>query len=668
MHGFLRRLSQWFGSSPRTPRRRPAFLLEKLEDRSLPSVSNLAAPILNSYAAAPASLYLDFTGLPTQTWGSYQNVNTPVFHLDGSGSLFTANEVAVINEVWLRVAEMYSPFNINVTTAAPADLSHGKTQIVAIGGSYNDWFHQAAGGISYVGAFSNAYEPNISHVFVDGTAGVAKYIAIAAAHEAGHAFGLSHQSTFAASGQLTQEYNPGDSAEAPIMGNAYSAARAVWTYGYADVNGAEALQNDETVIAGAANGFGYRRDYYGQSFAAATPLTVLNGQPGAVGVLDAPTSIDYFSFTTSGGAVSLAVTTAATGPMLHARLELYSGFTLIGTGDSATTLGAAISTTLTAGRYYVVVRSHGNYGDVGQYALSVNAPTGGGTPGVILSQGTTFLMTSDRALWAVNAAAQTWTLLSPAGTIQAISPGKDASGADIVFALASDRSLWVHTSLGWAMLSPAGTISALSASSNSTVFVLASDDSLWVHHQTGWAILSPAATISALSALPGDVVFALANNQSLWRHNAAGWAQLSPAGTILTVNAGADAAGAAEATVVASDHSQWQFDQNYWRMLAPAGSTSPAIPAAASVAVIAAPSSGGWSAQNQTASTTGDSTTGKQTKSRQAYQTTNASADHTADVASADAGTSLKLPAEPFIPMCMCPACIAARMAAAAGA
>ena len=107
------------------------------------------------------------------TWGAYSNVNTPQFHLDGSGPGFTPHEVAVIDEVWQRVSEIYSPFNINVTTAAPADLSHGHTQIVAIGGSYNDWFHRAAGGISYVGSFTNPSLPNVSHVFVDGTAGVA---------------------------------------------------------------------------------------------------------------------------------------------------------------------------------------------------------------------------------------------------------------------------------------------------------------------------------------------------------------------------------------------------------------------------------------------------------------------------------------------------------------
>jgi Domain of unknown function (DUF4214)/Metallo-peptidase family M12B Reprolysin-like len=373
MYGYLRRLTEWFRTYPRS-RRRPKLLLERLEERSLPSGSPL--PALNSDTGAAASLYLDFSGLPTQTWGGYTNVTTPAFDLDGNPSSFSPAEVAVVTEVWQRVAEIYSPFNINVTTVAPADLSHGKTQIVAIGGSYNDWFHQAAGGVSYVGAFANAALPNISHVFVDGTAGVAKYIAVAAAHEAGHAFGLDHQSTFSASGTLVQEYNPGDSASAPIMGLAYSSNRALWWVGPNDTG---ATQNDEAVIADAANGFGYRPDAYGRNEATATALSVLNGQAGAAGVIDTPTSTDYFTFTTSGGAANFTVNTVQVGPTLHARLELWSASGLVAVGDSSTSLGASISTTLTAGRYYLVVGSHGGHGDVGQYTLSVQAPAGNAT-------------------------------------------------------------------------------------------------------------------------------------------------------------------------------------------------------------------------------------------------------------------------------------------------
>jgi hypothetical protein len=672
MQGFLRRLTTWLQGDPRPKRRRIRFQLEQLEDRCLLSGSPL--PILNSHPGAPASLYLDFSGLYEPTWGAYSNVSTPQFHLDGTGPGFTPHEVAVIDEVFQRVAETYSPFNINVTTSAPADLSHGRTQIVAIGGSYNDWFHSAAGGISYVGAFANPSLPNVSHIFVNGTAGVAQYIAIAAVHEAGHAFGLNHQSTFDAAGNLLQEYNSGDSASAPLMGLAYYATRALWWVGPADTGHGAAIQDDEAVIAGAANGFGYRPDYYGQAEQTATPLTVGNGQIGQVGVIDAPTSADYFTFTTTGGTASFTVATAAVGPTLHARLELWSAAGVVAVGDSPTSLGASISATLAAGKYYVVVRSHGGHGDVGQYTLTGLVPQGTtGTSNAAFTQAATFTRTADQALYAQDAAGN-WRLLSPAGTIQAISTSTDATGHADVFALATDNSLWVYRQGGWAILSPAGTINALSSSTGDVVFVLASDHSLWVHSQGGgWAILSPAGTINALSASTGDVVFVLASDHSLWMHSpgggwailspahtinalaaapgdevfalasdsslwlfaSGGWRELSPAGTILSVNAGADASGSPDAFVMASDHSYWMYAHNGWTRTTAAAASTSAAP------VTPKPDTPQRVPLLQDAVSGGSST-----------------------AAATKVVANPLFPHEPFMPLCMCPVCVAGRQAA----
>src|SRR5436305_13717876 len=116
MQDFLRKLTTWLQSNPRPGRRRVGFQLELLEDRCL--LSNGPLPLLSSHPGAAASLYLDFSGMYEPTWGAYSNVNTPQFHLDGTGPGFTSHEIAVIDEVWQRVSEIYSPFNINVTTAA----------------------------------------------------------------------------------------------------------------------------------------------------------------------------------------------------------------------------------------------------------------------------------------------------------------------------------------------------------------------------------------------------------------------------------------------------------------------------------------------------------------------------------------------------------------------
>jgi hypothetical protein len=635
MQGFLRKLTTWLQSDPRPKHRRTRFHLELLEDRCL--LSNAPLPLLSSDPGAPASLYLDFLGSYEPTWGAYSNVTTPQFHLDGTGPGFTPHEIAVIDEVWERVSEIYSPFNINVTTAAPANLGHDSTQTVDIGGSYNDWFHAAAGGITYVGSFTNPSLPNVSHVFVDGTDGVAQYIAIAAAHEAGHGFGLYHQSVFDASGNLLQEYNPGDSSAAPIMGLAYSAARALWWVGASDVNGVETIQNDEAVIAGSANGFGYRPDYYGQSEETATALTVSNGQASDAGVIDTPTSADYFTFTTSGGAVSFTVGTVAVGPTLHARLELYSSTGLVAIGDSTASLGQSISATLAAGKYYVVVASYGGNGDVGQYTLSGQVPPG--TTGATTSaftQAATFSLLPNQALYAQDAAGN-WLLLSPPGTILSISTSTDSTGHAEVFALATNHSLWVFRQGAWTVLSPAGTINALSASTGDVVFALASDQSLWVNSHNAWAILSAAGTINAIAASPSDLVFALASDSSLWLHGAAGWSELSPTGTILSVSAGVNASGTSEAFVLDSNDTYWMYTlSSGWAL-----STASAAPVSAVPVAPKAESSQKSLMLMEEALNTKDS-----------------------NAAAGKVVVNPLLPHQPFMPMCMCPWCVAARLAA----
>jgi hypothetical protein len=65
MQGFLRKLTAWLQSNPR-PKSCTRFQLEQLEDRCL--LSNAPLPVLNSDPAAPASLYLDFSGMYEPTW------------------------------------------------------------------------------------------------------------------------------------------------------------------------------------------------------------------------------------------------------------------------------------------------------------------------------------------------------------------------------------------------------------------------------------------------------------------------------------------------------------------------------------------------------------------------------------------------------------------------
>ena len=327
-----------------------------------------AVPQLSSKPDAAATLYLDFNGHFEAQWGAYQSVSTPAFDRDGDASSFSSYELSTISQVWERVAEDFSVFDLNVTTVEPSSFANGVALRVSIGGD-GSWIGPY-GGIAYVDSFTS-YLPNTVFVFAKNLGnGAARYVADAVGHESGHAFGLQHHSAYDSSGTKTQEYDSGTSYQAPLMGYAYSATLSTWTNGTSV--SATTLQDDIAVIARAANGFGLRPDDHGNSLAAATPVTV--AQDGvtvtASGIIGAASDVDYFSFTTAEGEIDLAVDVAV-GANLDTIVQLYdSSGTLLASVAPTGQLGAEITADLNYGTYWVAVRSVGSYGIVGQYQIS----------------------------------------------------------------------------------------------------------------------------------------------------------------------------------------------------------------------------------------------------------------------------------------------------------
>src|SRR5262249_26570655 len=149
-------------------------------------------------------------------------------------------------------------------------------------------------------------QPNVSFVYAANLQNDARYIADAAAHEAGHQFGLDHQSQYTGT-TLQYEYSYGVDDTAPLMGAGYYAKRSLWWYGPSDIS-STTYQNDMDVIASTANGFGYRTDDNGDTAATATSLTVSSsGSVSGSGVIEKMTDLDYFSFTTGSGTITLNV-------------------------------------------------------------------------------------------------------------------------------------------------------------------------------------------------------------------------------------------------------------------------------------------------------------------------------------------------------------------------
>lgn len=347
------------------------------------TMSLASLPQLSSNLAARVKLYLDFNGHTQGTWGSWSNVRTPAFDQNGNVSSFSTGEIASIREIWARVAEDYAPFNVDVTTIEPSSFADRAAVRVAIGGTWSDWFGSSAGGVAYVGAFTSS-APNVAFVFSKALGGGnARYVAEAASHEAGHLFGLAHQSSYAGAA-LAQSYNSGTSTLAPIMGVGYYAARTTWHNGPTDA-GPASYQNDVSVLSSSTNGFGLRADDYGDTTAAPSTLIVQSGNVNLKGIIETDRDSDVWKFSTGGGTVRFNLNVAQFGPNLDAALELKKASGQIVASSSPTgSLSASLSATLAAGTYYVVARASGGYGNMGQYTLTgsvaaARTTTSGGT-------------------------------------------------------------------------------------------------------------------------------------------------------------------------------------------------------------------------------------------------------------------------------------------------
>ncbi|WP_437202758.1 zinc-dependent metalloprotease family protein [Planctomicrobium sp. SH664] len=329
-------------------------------------------PQLNSNPGAKASLFLDFDGHTEAVWGSHTNVVTPAFSTDGDRSTFSSEELSQIVEIWARVAEDFAPFNINVTTVEPASFANGVSLRVAIGGSYKDWLMDPAGGVAYLNSFTNSYS-NVVYAFSDDFGTSIKGIAEVASHEAGHGFGLEHQSLYNSSGIKLEEYNPGNAAWAPIMGVGYYSARTTW-YNGANSLGSKVLQDDMSVIARAANGFGYRTDDVGNTFATGTSFNFNKGTASASGIISKTNDLDVFIFAANAGPAKFVINPAAYegNLLIKAELRTKSG-TLIASGTNTTLTTLTLAANLNQGEYQLIITSDGSYGSVGQYSVTATA-------------------------------------------------------------------------------------------------------------------------------------------------------------------------------------------------------------------------------------------------------------------------------------------------------
>jgi hypothetical protein len=394
----------------------PAGSEEETGASSDPVVSQAAAPvnpfpaslIFHSKPGAPNVVFLHFSGetVTNTAWNTSVGrtaIPAVAFSIDSDFTTYSDAEQTAIQRIWLRVAEDYAPFDVDVTTERPAILNNRTamaliTRSTDANGNANP--SSTAGGVAYVSVFGimnySQYRP--AWIYYNNLATTESYIAEAASHEIGHNLGLSHDGKT----DGTDYYNghgSGDTSWGPIMGTGYNRNVSQWCRGEYYMS-----NNTQDDLATIASYISYRADDHGDTQATATSLVVTGGTnvvstkpdtdpdnllPMNKGILEYNTDVDVFSFITGNGPINLTVNpwlqpASTRGGNLDVLIELHdeSG-TLLMTNNPASQTQAQIQTNLARGRYYIYIRGTGtgdpiastptgytSYGSVGQYFIS----------------------------------------------------------------------------------------------------------------------------------------------------------------------------------------------------------------------------------------------------------------------------------------------------------
>lgn len=320
------------------------------------------------------------TGTPwNSSYGS--TITSAPFDLDGAPGTFNQTERDRIQRWWLRVAEDYAAWNVDVTTQDPGiealrrtsstDTAYGVRVVV----SPTNWYSTSAGGVAYVNSFTSTTDTP-AFVFTGQLGnGGERPVAEAVSHETGHTLGLSHD------GQGTSAYYSGNGAWAPIMGVSYYGALAQWSKG--SYPGATNSQDDLAIIAGKLP---VLADDIGDDAAGSLAVPADFVASGAIG---SRADADVFGITASAGRISATVR-----PPIGANADLSLALvdangTVLGYADPPGAAAASVSVTVPAGSYWWRVEGVGmgdltsgydDYGSIGRYEITGRSEPAGGTP------------------------------------------------------------------------------------------------------------------------------------------------------------------------------------------------------------------------------------------------------------------------------------------------
>ncbi|MEO2013364.1 MAG: hypothetical protein ABGZ53_03235, partial [Fuerstiella sp.] len=273
----------------------------------LPSFRN---PIVrNSLSSAPTDLYLSFSGdvisdpdiLANRVDGGSGNVTIPAYDSDGDVTTFSPAEVAQIDEIWARVAEDFSPFDVNVTTVPPPTLNGTAALQINIGGDGAFLVPSTVGNQAIQASFSIPLLPNIGFAFPDNIRTAAptdpQHIAYNVSSSIATLFGLGTHPLYSSFGTQLAALDPGGLEVGPILGAPTNSLRDVWVNAPNNV-GASVFQNDLAAITSPSNGIQFRTDDHADRTLNAANVSIGVGDELLTGIIETSDDLDVFAFRT----------------------------------------------------------------------------------------------------------------------------------------------------------------------------------------------------------------------------------------------------------------------------------------------------------------------------------------------------------------------------------